>query len=101
MAYVKATLRVLDLKGETISTRWGDVTFDKDGMATLEVPEEELHMLRETHPFPWLYEPEVKAKAEAEAKAEEVPSADKTAFDTSDEETPQPESKKSTKGARK
>jgi len=57
MANVTAKLRVLDLRGETVHTRWGYVTFDKDGLAELEVPEEELQMLRNTNPFPWLYEP--------------------------------------------
>lgn len=53
---VTAKLRCLDHRGETITTRWGDVTFDREGLAELEVPEGELQMLREIRPFSWLAE---------------------------------------------
>ena len=75
MAKVIAKLRVLDLRNETVHTRWGHVHFDKDGRAELVVPEEELDMLRQTKPFPWLYE--------AEGEPEAAP--DEPAFDVSDE----------------
>lgn len=53
---VTAKLRCLDHRGETVNTRWGDVTFDRDGLAELEVPEEELPMLRAIRPYSWLAE---------------------------------------------
>jgi hypothetical protein len=56
MANVVAKLRCLDHREETINTRWGAVTFDRDGLAELEVPEEELPMLRAVRPFSWLAE---------------------------------------------
>jgi len=54
MANVTAKLRVLDMRGETTNTRWGSVTFDAAGLAEVEVPEEELEMLRSCRPFSWL-----------------------------------------------
>ena len=56
MANVTAKLRCLDLRGETVHTRWGHVKFDKDGLAELKVPEEELPMLRAIRPHSWLAE---------------------------------------------
>lgn len=94
---VKAKLRCLDMRGETTHTRWGYVTFDKDGLAELEVPEEELQMLRDIRPFSWLAEdhvPKLKDNEEpspSPSPADEPPappaSAD-VAFDTSDTKTP-------------
>lgn len=46
MAKIKAKLRSMNLRGETTTTRWGDVTFSRDGLAELEVEEEDLHLLR-------------------------------------------------------
>lgn len=51
-----AKLRCLDHRGETVNTRWGDVSFDSDGLAELEVPEAELPMLRAIKPYSWLVE---------------------------------------------
>jgi len=51
---VVAKLRCLGHRGETVSTRWGDVVFDRDGLAELEVPEDELQMLRDVRPHSWL-----------------------------------------------
>lgn len=56
---VAAKLRCLDLRGETVSTRWGAVSFDRDGLAELEVPEAELPMLRAVKPHSWLAEDHV------------------------------------------
>jgi hypothetical protein len=56
MAKVKAKLRDLSLRGDTVNTRWGAVSFDKDGLAELEVDEDDLPMLRDTKPHPWLVE---------------------------------------------
>lgn len=53
---VTAKLRCLDHRGETVNTRWGDVTFDRDGLAELELPEGEVQMLRDIRPFSWLLE---------------------------------------------
>ena len=50
---VKAKLRYPDACGETTSTQWGYVTFDQDGLAELEVPEEDLPLLRNLR---WLVE---------------------------------------------
>jgi hypothetical protein len=50
---VKAKLRYMDARGETTNTQWGDVTFDRDGLAELEVPEEDLQLLRNLR---WLVE---------------------------------------------
>lgn len=49
-----AELRALDHRGETINTRWGPVTFDANGLSELEVPEDEVQMLRDIKPFSWL-----------------------------------------------
>lgn len=46
MKKIKAKLRYMDARGETTNTRWGDVTFDKDGLAEVEVPVEDLQLLR-------------------------------------------------------
>ncbi len=51
---VAAKLRCLDHRGETVHTRWGHVSFDADGLAELEVPEDELPMLRAFKPYSWL-----------------------------------------------
>lgn len=56
---VTAKLRCLDQRGETVHTRWGNVTFDKEGLAELEVPEDEVSMLRAIRPFSWLAEDHV------------------------------------------
>ncbi len=56
MANVTAKLRCLALRGETVHTRWGHVSFDGNGLSSLEVPEEELQMLRDIRPFSWLAE---------------------------------------------
>jgi len=53
---VTAKLRCLDHRGETVNTRWGDVVFDRDGLAELELPEGEVQMLRDIKPFSWLLE---------------------------------------------
>ena len=114
MSMVKAKLRVLDLRGDTVHTRWGHVTFDKDGLAELEVPEEELDMLRQTKPFPWLHEP-----AEAPVSTPEDPKGEDgegetgdavdddtdedgdSDFDVSDATPAQGTKKKAKKGSRK
>lgn len=54
MAKIKAKLRNLSLRGETVSTRWGNVTFTRDGLAELEVDEADLPLLRG---LKWLVEP--------------------------------------------
>lgn len=56
---VTAKLRCLDHRGETINTRWGDVTFDKEGLASLVLPEDEVPMLRAIRPYSWLAEDHV------------------------------------------
>jgi hypothetical protein len=53
---VVTKLRCLDHRGETVHTRWGHVTFDGEGLAEIEVPENELQMLREIRPHSWLAE---------------------------------------------
>lgn len=74
---VTAKLRCLDHKGETVHTRWGSVTFDRDGLADLEVPESELHMLGMTRPFSWLASdhgpPAAPPEAEKPGKGEKKP----------------------------
>jgi len=65
MANVTAKLRVLDMRGETTNTRWGSVTFDAAGLAEVEVPEEELEMLRSCRPFSWLASDHGPAQADA------------------------------------
>lgn len=62
---VTAKLRCLDHRGETVNTRWGDVSFDRDGLAELEVPEAELQMLRDIKPFSWLADDHSSYKAKA------------------------------------
>ena len=61
---VTAKLRCLDLRGETVHTRWGNVKFDKDGLAELRVPEGELQMLRDVKPHSWLAEDHVPREPE-------------------------------------
>lgn len=65
MAKVKAELRCLSNRGETVGTRWGDVTFDTLGYATLEVEDADLPLLRQ---LGWL-------QAGVEAAATPVPVA--------------------------
>lgn len=62
MAKVKVKLRALDLRGETVSTRWGLVRFDKDGLSELKLDEDEVHMLRAMKPFSWLADDHVPPK---------------------------------------
>lgn len=70
MAKVTAKLRCLDLRGETTHTRWGHVSFDRDGLSELEVDEDDLQMLRDIR---WLDEgAEQRAKWAADEKAEKV-----------------------------
>lgn len=71
MAKVKAKLRDLSLKGEKVNTRWGDIQFDGDGLADIECDEEDLPMLRDTKPFPWLVEESV-ASVDAKGKPKDV-----------------------------
>lgn len=78
MAKIKAKLRALDLRGQTTSTRWGDVTFDKDGLAELEVEESDLQLLRNIKPFSWLAEDH---GPKAAAMPQEVPPAPSEASD--------------------
>lgn len=49
-----APLRALHHRGETVNTRWGAVTFDANGLAELELPEDEVPMLQAIKPFSWL-----------------------------------------------
>lgn len=76
---VTAKLRCLDHRGETINTRWGDVAFDRDGLAELEVPVEELPMLRAIRPYSWLAEdhglppPDVAPDADKASKVSKAP----------------------------
>lgn len=72
---VVAKLRCLDLRGETVHTRWGDVIFDQDGLAELEVPEHEYGMLRDVRPYSWLAEDQVPAAAPADL--DKAPDGDK------------------------
>lgn len=70
---VVAKLRCLDLRGETVHTRWGDVSFDRDGLSKVEVPEDELQMLRDIKPHSWLVEDHTSynmARVEKKAKAD-------------------------------
>ena len=53
---VTAKLRCLGHRGEVVHTRWGNVRFDKDGLAELKVPEDEVSMLRAMRPHSWLAE---------------------------------------------
>lgn len=82
---VTAKLRVLDLRGETIHTRWGHVKFDQDGLAEVEVPEHELDMLRQTKPFPWLDERHGLQGPQEELADEDAPAgSEEPPFDVSD-----------------
>jgi hypothetical protein len=54
MAKIKAKLRNLSLRGETTSSKWGPVTFDRQGLAELDVDEADLPLLRG---LKWLVEP--------------------------------------------
>lgn len=54
MAKIKAKLRNLSLRGETTSTKWGPVAFDRQGLAELDVDEADLPLLRA---LKWLVEP--------------------------------------------
>jgi hypothetical protein len=96
MSKVKAKLRVLDLRNEKVHTRWGYVQFDNDGMAELEVPEDELDMLRQTKPFPWLYEPVSASHSASEVTKDEAP-----AFDVSDAPVQSDAKKQPKQGSRK
>lgn len=107
---VKAKLRSMDLRGDTVATRWGPVTFSREGLAELEVEEVDLQLLRNLR---WLVEapaepatsvsapPPTEAPPEPEPSpqvltAPDVPTLDKLieepaptpAFDLSDEKTP-------------
>lgn len=84
MAKIKAKLRVLDLRGETVSTRWGDVVFDREGLAELEVEEEDLPLLRGMRPFSWLAEDHA---PKAAGLPQEVPIVPPPADDASPAET--------------
>ncbi len=46
MAKTTAKLRAMDLRGETVHTKWGPVSFGMDGLAELEVDEADLPLLR-------------------------------------------------------
>ena len=87
---VKAKLRVLDHKNQTVHTRWGQVKFDGDGCATVDVPEDELQMLRDTKPYPWLDE-SADDRARWAAEEKKIKDAEKSEvtgeFDTSDVKT--------------
>lgn len=71
---VKVKLRDLSLRGETVHTRWGHVSFDRDGMSELELPEDEVQMLRNIKPFSWLADDHVPPKRAPEP-AEPEPAA--------------------------
>lgn len=64
---VTAKLRCLEHRGETVNTRWGAVKFDADGLAELEVPEDELQMLRDVRPHSWLAEDHASYQAQLAA----------------------------------
>jgi len=98
MGKVTAKLRSPSLAGDTIHTQWGHVSFDSDGLASLEVDEADLPRLRG---LGWLLEaprgkPEalpVKAKAAPEPSPTPPPAAPPTpepdpAFDLTDEGGP-------------
>lgn len=92
MAKLKVNLRSMDLRGETITTRWGDVMFDKDGLSTLEVDDGDLPLLRN---LKWIHEP-AGALRHAPDPLEEPPMP---TFDTSDSEVPH-DPKKASKSRR-
>jgi len=87
---VTAKLRSMNLCGETVNTRWGTVTFSPEGLASLEVDETDLQLLRNLN---WLLEPATGTTAASPVKPEpEAPSANpeptpKLAFDLTDEAT--------------
>ncbi len=68
MAKIKANLRASLLRGETTTTQWGQVTFDSEGLAVLEVDEEDLPLLRN---LKWLHEPPAAAEAPPEGAGED------------------------------
>jgi hypothetical protein len=88
MAKIKAKLRSMDLRGDTVSTRWGSVSFSRDGLAELEVDEDQLPLLRG---LKWLHEPAAQPQA--------APEPEPPVFDTSDEDT-SPQGKKTGKSKR-
>jgi len=78
MANVVAKLRCLDHRGETVHTRWGDVIFDRDGLADLEVPEEDVALLRAHRPYSWLADDHVpQDEPEITVEADPPPAAKK------------------------
>lgn len=70
---VVAKLRCLAHRGETINTRWGEVAFDKDGLAELEVPEDEVQMLRDVKPHSWLVDDQPSYLASLDGELEKKP----------------------------
>lgn len=89
MPKVIAKLRCLDMRGETTHTRWGHVSFDRDGLAELEVDEDDLQMLRD---IKWLYEPVAPPQEASEPQQEPPPLPE--AFDTTDQEVTPPKGSK-------
>jgi hypothetical protein len=75
MAKIKAKLRSMDLRGDTVSTQWGSVSFSEEGLAELEVDEVDLPLLRG---LKWLHEPPTTSKA--------APEPEPSGFDTPDSE---------------
>lgn len=88
MAKVKVKVRDLSLRGETVHTRWGFVTFDRDGTSDLELDEAEVPMLRDIKPYPWIAD----APEESSAGSDVAPastSSPEASFDQSDVTPPQ------------
>ena len=68
MAKIKVKLRDMNLRGETVHTVWGHVTFSAEGLADLEVDEADLPLLVAQK---WLQEPLVTSQEVPEGAAGE------------------------------